>query len=48
MSLILMTTLFYEAVILHWEIWRWSLLGLKGLIIIFVVTRRDSDFFQSS
>ena len=31
MSLILMTTLFYKAVILHGEIWRWSLLGLKGL-----------------
>ena len=29
MSLILMTTLFYKAVILHGEIWRWSLLG-KG------------------
>ena len=26
-----MTTLFYEAVILQGEIWRWSLLGLKGL-----------------
>ena len=31
MSLILMTTLFYKAVILQGEIWRWSLLGLKGL-----------------
>ena len=31
MSLILMTTVFYKAVILHGEIWRWSLLGLKGL-----------------
>ena len=31
MSLILMTTLFYKAVILHGEIWRWSLLGLEGL-----------------
>ena len=31
MSLILMTTLFYEAVILQGEIWRWSLLGLKWL-----------------
>ena len=30
MSLILMTTLFYKAVILQGEIWRWSLLGLKG------------------
>ena len=31
MSLILMTPLFYKAVILNGEIWRWSLLGLKGL-----------------
>jgi len=30
-SLILMTTLFYTAVILQGEIWRSSLLGLKGL-----------------
>ena len=27
-----MTTVFYKAVILQAEIWRWSLLGLKGLI----------------
>ena len=27
-----MTTVFYKAVILQGEIWRWSLLGLKGLI----------------
>ena len=31
MSLILMTTQFCKAVILQGEIWRWSLLGLKGL-----------------
>ena len=31
MFLILMTTLFYKALILHGEIWYWSLLGLKGL-----------------
>ena len=31
MSLILVTTLFYKAVILQGEIWCWSLLGLKGL-----------------
>ena len=31
MSLILMTTLFCKALILQGEIWRWSLLGLKGL-----------------
>ena len=34
MSLILMTTLFYKAVILQGEIWRWSFLGLKGLILL--------------
>ena len=33
MSLILMTTLFYKALILQGEIWCWSLLGLKGLIM---------------
>ena len=32
MSVILMTTLFYKALILQGEIWCWSLLGLKGLI----------------
>ena len=31
MSSILMTTVFYKAVILQGEIWHWSLLGLKGL-----------------
>ena len=31
MSVILMTTLFYKALILQGEIWCWSLLGLKGL-----------------
>ena len=31
MSVILMTTLFYEALIVQGEIWCWSLLGLKGL-----------------
>ena len=31
MSLILMTTRFYKAVIFQGDIWRWSLLGLKGL-----------------
>ena len=31
MFLILMTTLFYKALILHGEIWCWSLLGLKVL-----------------
>ena len=33
MSSILMTTVFYYAVISQGEIWRWSLLGLKGLRI---------------
>ena len=31
MSVILMTTLFYKALLLQGEIWFWSLLGLKGL-----------------
>ena len=31
MSVILMTTLVYKALILQGEIWYWSLLGLKGL-----------------
>ena len=31
MSVILMTTVFYKALILQGEIWCWSLLGLKGL-----------------
>ena len=31
MSVILMTTLFYKALILQGENWYWSLLGLKGL-----------------
>ena len=40
MSLVLMTTLFYKAVILQGEIWRWSLLGLKGL--------KEVDFLDKS
>ena len=32
MSVILKTTLFYKALILHGENWCWSLLGLKGLM----------------
>ena len=32
MSVILMTTLFYNALILQGEIRYWSVLGLKGLI----------------
>ena len=35
MYLILMTTLFYKALILQGEIWCWSLLGLKGLRFFF-------------
>ena len=35
MSVILMTTLFYKALILQEEIWCWSLLGLKGLMETF-------------
>ena len=33
MSVILMTTLFYKALLLQGEIWCWSLLGIKGLKI---------------
>ena len=35
MSLILMTTLLYKALLLQGEIWCWSLLGFKGLEIFF-------------
>ena len=38
MSLILMTTLFYKALILQGEIWCWSFLGLKGLIMMVITT----------
>ena len=31
MSVILMTTVFYKALILQGEIWCWALLGIKGL-----------------
>ena len=34
MSVILMTTKFYKALILQGEIWCWSLLGFKGLMIL--------------
>ena len=30
-SIILMTTVFYKALILQGEMWYWSLLGLRGL-----------------
>ena len=33
MSVILMTTLLYKALILQGEIWCWSLFGLKGLTL---------------
>ena len=39
MSVILMTTLVYKALILQGEIWCWSLLGLKGLT-------RSTDMIQ--
>ena len=35
MFVILMTTLFYKALILQGEIWYWSPLGLKGLKALF-------------
>ena len=43
MSVILMTTLFYKALILQGEIWCWSLLGLKGLSI-----PKKSNEYESS
>ena len=36
MTVILMTTLFYKALLLPGEIWCWSLLGLKGLTSLIV------------
>ena len=40
--IILMTTLFYKALILQGEIWCWSLLGLKGLRrIIKIMSPKD-------
>ena len=36
MSVILMTTLFYKALILQGEIWCWSLLGFKGLRVLYL------------
>ena len=36
MSLIPMTTLFYKALILQGEIWRWSLLGLKYITLLWL------------
>ena len=41
MSVILMTTLFYKTLILQGEIWCWSLLGLKGLSLMFVAAFAD-------
>ena len=41
MSVILMTTLYYKALILQGEIWCWSLLGLKGLM--YGVVRKFSN-----
>ena len=43
MSIILMTTMFYKALILQGEIWCWSLLGLKGLIK-FIDLQVDIEF----
>ena len=52
-SFILMTTLFYEALILQGEIWCWSLLGLKLLIVRAIfsyfrcLTEMESLFLKS-
>ena len=47
MSVILMTTLFYKALILQGEIWCWSLLGLKGLIPHVMVLPKGSNLQPS-
>ena len=46
MFVILITTLFYKALILQGEIWCWSLLGLKGLSHTTVLQSVSSAFFQ--
>ena len=46
MFVILMTTLIYKAVILQGEIWRWSFVGLKGLITV-LHYMQDKSFFIS-
>ena len=46
MSVILITTLFYKALILQGEIWCWSLLGLKGLSHTTVLQSVSSALFQ--
>ena len=52
-SLILMTTLFYKALTLQGEIWCWSLLGPKLLIVIAIfsyfrcLTEMESLFLKS-
>ena len=43
MSLILMTTLFYKALILQGEIWCWSLLGFKGLKSFSIAHQQNQD-----
>ena len=43
MPVILMTTLFYKALILQGEIWCWSLLGLKGLIMEVSFSSQQAD-----
>ena len=46
MSISLITTLFYKALILQGEIWCWSLLGLKGLIQNCFVGQQSIDRVQ--
>ena len=43
MSVILMITLFYKALILQGEIWCWSIWGLKGLITKAVTAQREAS-----
>ena len=48
MPVILMTTLFYKALILQGEIWYWSLLGLKVLMVLLHRTIGNDYFWRNT
>ena len=48
MSSILMTTLFYVALVLQGEISRWSLLRLKGLSLFIVYNGHRTEWIENS
>ena len=48
MPVILITTLFYKALILQREIWCWSLLGFKRLTEFALHRDKDTDIFATS